>query len=119
MSIGPAEILVVLLIALLVFGPNRLPEMARQVGRGMRELRRLQHSLRHDLDELLTEDQAANDNDDTEDDSDDDSEDGKGEDAGPMSAPPLSPGTGMGTAAMPPPGPTDRMPGEPAPEDTA
>ena len=32
-SLGPAEILVILVIALLVFGPNKMPEIARQVGR--------------------------------------------------------------------------------------
>ena len=31
-SLGPAEILVILVIALLVFGPNKMPDMARQVG---------------------------------------------------------------------------------------
>ena len=33
-QIGPLEILVVLVVALVVFGPNKLPELGRQVGRG-------------------------------------------------------------------------------------
>jgi sec-independent protein translocase protein TatA len=36
---GPLELLVVLIIALIVLGPKKLPEAARSVGRGMRELR--------------------------------------------------------------------------------
>ena len=32
MQVGPAEILVILFVALLVFGPQRLPEVGRQVG---------------------------------------------------------------------------------------
>jgi sec-independent protein translocase protein TatA len=36
---GPLELLVILGIALIVLGPKKLPEAARQVGRGMRELR--------------------------------------------------------------------------------
>ena len=36
---GPLELLVIGLIALIVLGPKRLPEAARSVGRGMRELR--------------------------------------------------------------------------------
>jgi sec-independent protein translocase protein TatA len=36
---GPLEIIVILLVALLVLGPQRLPEAARSVGRGMRELK--------------------------------------------------------------------------------
>jgi TatA/E family protein of Tat protein translocase len=38
-NISPLEIVVLLVIALIVFGPQRLPEMARSVGRGMREFR--------------------------------------------------------------------------------
>jgi sec-independent protein translocase protein TatA len=36
---GPLEMLVILVVALLVLGPQRLPEAARSVGRGMRELK--------------------------------------------------------------------------------
>ncbi|MBA3261944.1 MAG: twin-arginine translocase TatA/TatE family subunit [Thermoleophilaceae bacterium] len=36
---GPLEMLVILVIALIVLGPQRLPEAARSVGRGMRELK--------------------------------------------------------------------------------
>jgi TatA/E family protein of Tat protein translocase len=52
-QIGPAEILVILLVGLLVFGPKRLPEIGRQVGRGMRELRRFQDTVKGELDEVL------------------------------------------------------------------
>lgn len=38
-NISPLEIVVLLVIALIVLGPQRLPEMARSVGRGMREFR--------------------------------------------------------------------------------
>jgi sec-independent protein translocase protein TatA len=38
-NISPLEIGVLLVIALIVLGPQRLPEMARSVGRGMREFR--------------------------------------------------------------------------------
>ena len=46
-SLGPAEILVVLVIALLVFGPNKMPDIAKQVGKGFREFRRVQQHLFH------------------------------------------------------------------------
>ncbi len=38
-NIGPLEIIVVLVIALIVFGPKRLPELGRSLGRGIREFR--------------------------------------------------------------------------------
>jgi sec-independent protein translocase protein TatA len=38
-GIGIWEILILLLVALLIFGPKRLPEMGRSLGRGMREFK--------------------------------------------------------------------------------
>jgi sec-independent protein translocase protein TatA len=38
-DLSPVQILIVLVIALLVFGPKRLPEMGRSVGRGLREFK--------------------------------------------------------------------------------
>jgi sec-independent protein translocase protein TatA len=38
-GIGIWELLVLLLVLLLVFGPKRLPEMGRQLGKGMREFK--------------------------------------------------------------------------------
>ena len=48
-SLGPAEILVVLVIALLVFGPDKMPDMARQAGRAFREFRRVQQHVRSEF----------------------------------------------------------------------
>ena len=38
-GIGATEIVILLIVALLVFGPKRLPEMGRSLGRGMREFK--------------------------------------------------------------------------------
>ena len=38
-SVGPLEIAVVLVIVLLIFGPKRLPDLGRSMGRGMREFK--------------------------------------------------------------------------------
>jgi sec-independent protein translocase protein TatA len=38
-SIGPLELVIVLLIVLVVFGPKRLPGLGRQLGSGMREFK--------------------------------------------------------------------------------
>ena len=41
LGIGPAELLLIFIIALIVFGPGKLPELARTLGKAMRELRRM------------------------------------------------------------------------------
>ena len=38
-GIGPLELIIVLIIALLVFGPKKLPELGRSLGSGMREFK--------------------------------------------------------------------------------
>ena len=46
---GPLELMVILVIALIVLGPKRLPEAARSVGKGMREMKDALQG--HDLDD--------------------------------------------------------------------
>ena len=57
-QVGPLEIVVVLGIVLLVFGPKRLPQAGRALGRSMREFK---ESLtgHHDSDELEEGQKAA------------------------------------------------------------
>ncbi|HEX4463750.1 MAG TPA: twin-arginine translocase TatA/TatE family subunit [Solirubrobacterales bacterium] len=38
-NIGPMELAIVLIIALVVFGPKRLPELGKSLGKGIREFR--------------------------------------------------------------------------------
>jgi sec-independent protein translocase protein TatA len=38
-NVGPMELIVVLIVALLIIGPKKLPDMGRSVGRGMREFK--------------------------------------------------------------------------------
>ena len=38
-NIGPLEIAIVLVIVLIIFGPKRLPELGRSMGRGIKEFR--------------------------------------------------------------------------------
>jgi sec-independent protein translocase protein TatA len=48
-NIGPTELIVVLVIALLVLGPKRLPQAGRSLGQGMREFK---DGLKKQTDEL-------------------------------------------------------------------
>ncbi len=50
-NIGPLEIAIVLIIALIVFGPKRLPELGKSLGRGINEFREGVSSIGHDDDE--------------------------------------------------------------------
>ncbi|MEX2407114.1 MAG: twin-arginine translocase TatA/TatE family subunit [Actinomycetota bacterium] len=46
LNISPQELLLILLVALLVVGPRRLPELGRSLGKGIRELRKAQDEVR-------------------------------------------------------------------------
>src|SRR5580658_2477777 len=63
-NIGPGELIVILIVALILLGPDKLPEMARTVGKGMRELRRATEDIKdqveneiYDLDPMKPLDQ--------------------------------------------------------------
>jgi sec-independent protein translocase protein TatA len=54
-NIGMPELILILVVALLVFGPNRLPELARSLGKGLAEFRRASSDLRSQLMDTPTE----------------------------------------------------------------
>lgn len=49
-SLSPLEILIVGVIALIVFGPQKLPEIARTIGRAAHELRRMASEVRSEFE---------------------------------------------------------------------
>ena len=51
MNIGPTELIIVLVIALIVLGPKRLPEVGKSLGRGMREFKESLSGDRRDEDD--------------------------------------------------------------------
>ena len=51
-NVGPMELIIVLVIALLVLGPKRLPEAGRAVGKGMREFKDAVSGKLEDEDEI-------------------------------------------------------------------
>ena len=59
--LGMGEILFLLLLGLLLFGPRKLPELGRMVGRGMAEFRRASNDLRATVeDEIHTYENTVN-----------------------------------------------------------
>jgi len=55
-SIGGAEILMILVLALLLFGPRRLPQIGKSVGRAMSEFRRATQEFRSSLEQEVEAD---------------------------------------------------------------
>jgi sec-independent protein translocase protein TatA len=58
-NIGPLEIALVLIIALVVFGPKKLPELGRGLGRGIREFKETVTGEKSDDDEDDVDDVKA------------------------------------------------------------
>ena len=52
-SIGPAELILIFVIALLVFGPKKLPEIGRQVGKALRELKKTSDEIKGRIEEEI------------------------------------------------------------------
>lgn len=55
MGIGPMELLVILIIALIVFGPNRLPEIAAQLGKFINNMKQAGSELTRELKREIEE----------------------------------------------------------------
>ena len=49
-SIGMPELIIIFLVVLLLFGSKRLPELAKGLGKGLREFKKATHELRDELD---------------------------------------------------------------------
>jgi sec-independent protein translocase protein TatA len=55
-NIGPQELLILLVVALVIVGPKRLPELGRTIGRGLNEFRKLQDEVKDMVKFDLNED---------------------------------------------------------------
>ena len=57
LGVGPMEILVIVVLILIVFGPNRLPEMARTIGKAMKDVKSATSELGRNLSSELEEEE--------------------------------------------------------------
>ena len=53
-GIGPTELIVIMVIALIVFGPQRLPEIAGQIGKAIRDFRRMSADMTGEFNRTMT-----------------------------------------------------------------
>ena len=60
-QIGPLEIMAIAVIALVVFGPQRLPEIARNIGKAVNEMRRMTSEMRSELSDGMSASDADED----------------------------------------------------------
>ena len=56
-SIGMPELLVIFVVALIVFGPRKLPELGKSLGKSLAEFKRASNELRNTLDEEIRADE--------------------------------------------------------------
>ncbi len=59
-SIGGTELLVIMVIALLIFGPRKLPELGRSIGKGLSEFKRASNDLKRSLEEEIDLEERGN-----------------------------------------------------------
>ena len=52
-SIGPMELILIFVIALLVFGPKKLPEIGRSVGKALREFKKTSEEIKSRIEEEI------------------------------------------------------------------
>ncbi|MDI6744720.1 MAG: Sec-independent protein translocase protein TatB [Thermodesulfovibrionales bacterium] len=52
-DIGMQELILIFIVALLVFGPKRLPELGRTIGKGMAELKKAMYDIKEQMDSEL------------------------------------------------------------------
>lgn len=54
-DLGMQELIVIFIVALLVFGPKKLPELGKSLGKGLAELKRAMHGVKEQMDAELSE----------------------------------------------------------------
>lgn len=59
-GMGPWELILILIIALVVFGPSKLPEVGQALGKGLKEFRRAANAVKEEVKEEVAQDTGSN-----------------------------------------------------------
>ena len=54
-GVGLPEVTVILILALLIFGPKKLPELGKQLGKTLKSLKKASNELQNEIDQVMNE----------------------------------------------------------------
>ena len=54
-GVGLPEVTVILILALLIFGPKKLPELGKQLGKTLKSLKKASNEFQNEIDQVLSE----------------------------------------------------------------
>ena len=59
MSLGPWEVVIILVVVLVIFGGKKIPELARGLGQGLREFKKATHEIKEEVESVTKETDEA------------------------------------------------------------
>lgn len=54
-NLGPTELVIILIIALVIFGPGKLPDLGKALGKSIREFKNASSGVKKEIDEAIKE----------------------------------------------------------------
>lgn len=54
-NLGPTELIIILVIALVIFGPGKLPDLGKALGKSINEFKKASNGVKKEIDEALKE----------------------------------------------------------------
>ena len=59
-GVGLPEVTVILILALLIFGPKKLPELGKQLGKTLKSLKKASNEFQNEIDQVMKEEDKEN-----------------------------------------------------------